>query len=332
MNRFLDTFVAVQMLLCSFVSALRSEEPALERVQVIDLAGPNGRLDHLALDRKHGRLFVANMANSSLDIVDLRVGKLVKQIPGQKGIQGIAYAPDLDRIFAGVGEDGVCNVFDGANYQLLKSLPMADADNVRYEPRHRRVYVSHAPKGLAVIDAQSLSVITDIALPAAPESFQLEKDRARLYLNTPRPSQVVVVDTEQHQVIKTYPVTLAHDNYPMALDEANHRIITGCRRQPKLVVLDSESGKEVAGVPIPGDTDDVFYDGARKRVYVSCGAGSLAIIRQANPNDYEADSTLPTVKVARTSFFDPVESRLYLVIPRHEGSNGPQVWIYQARP
>jgi len=332
MNRLVELLVVTLVLPCSVATRLGAEEPALKRVQVIVLAGPNGRLDHLALDRKHARLFISNMANSSLDIVDLKSGKPVKQIPGQRGIQGIAYAEDLDRIFAGVGEAGVCNVFDGASYQLLKSLPLADADNVRYEPRHRRIYVSHAPKGLAVIDAEGLAVFTDMALPAAPESFQLETHRPRLYLNTPRPSQVVVVDTEKNQVLKTYPVKLAHDNYPMALDEASHRIMIGCRRQPKLVVVDAESGKEVAGVPIPGDTDDVFYDAARKRVYASCGAGFLAVIRQVDPDHYEVVSRLPTVKLARTSLFDPVEGRLYLIVPRHEGSKGPQVWVYEAGP
>jgi hypothetical protein len=301
-------------------------------VQIIDLKGPSSRLDHLALDAKHKRLFVANMANASLDIVDLTEGKLVKQITGQKGIQGIAYAPDLDRIFVGVGEDGFCNIFDGGSYRLLKSIPLPDADNVRYEPRTERIYVGHAEKALAVIDARSLELLADIKLPAAPESFQLEKERPLIYLNTPRPSQVVVIDPEKNAVLKSYPLRAAHENFPMALDEANHRILIGCRRKPMLVVLDSESGNEVAHVEIPGDTDDLFLDARHKRIYVSCGEGFLAVIRQVDADHYELEAKLPTVKVARTSLFDSDASRLYLIVPRHGQTQGPQVWVYQAKP
>ena len=281
--------------------AAAGEQPHLERIQTIQLKGPDGRLDHMALDAERGRLFVANMANSSLDIVDLRKGTLLKQMPGQKGIQGIAYAADLNRIFVGVGEVGVCNAFDGGDLSLLKSWPFPDADNVRYEPRTQRIYVAHAEKALAVINAKSLEVLADIKLPGSPESFQLAKERPRLYLNTPKPSQVAVIDTETDKVIDRYRLTLAQDNYPMALDEADRRIFIGCRRKPVIVVLDSESGREITAVPIPGDSDDVFFDAKRKCIYASCGAGFIAVIRQIDPDRYEMLEKIPTVKVARTS-------------------------------
>src|SRR5207253_6790382 len=135
----------------------RAADPAapLRRVRTISLAGPPGRLDHMALDPVHHRLFVANMPNSSLDVVGLERGKLMKQVPGQHGIQGIAYAPDLDLIFVGNGS-GYFNLFDGRDYRLLKSLHLHDdCDNVRYDPRTHRAYVIHAPRSLAVIAAKT---------------------------------------------------------------------------------------------------------------------------------------------------------------------------------
>src|SRR5947209_15467054 len=89
------------------------EPTSLRLVQTIPLKGASGRLDHMAVDHEHGRLFVANLSNSTLDIVDLKAGKLIRQIPDQKKIQGIAYAAELDRIFVGSGESDACNVFDG---------------------------------------------------------------------------------------------------------------------------------------------------------------------------------------------------------------------------
>jgi DNA-binding beta-propeller fold protein YncE len=313
-------------------SVALSQASPLERIQTIQLKGPHGRLDHLALDATHARLFVANMANGSLDIVDLKKGTLLKQIPDQRGIQGIAYAADPNRIFVGVGEVGVCNVFDGDTFALVKSLPFPDADNVRYDARTQRVYVAHADKALAVINGKTLEVLADIKLPGAPESFQLEKARPRLYLNAPSSYQLVVIDTDANNVIHQYPLKSAKGNFPLALDEADHRLFIGCRRKPMVVVLDTETGKEVTSVPIPDDTDDVFFDAKRKRIYASCGAGFIAVIRQIDADHYETLAKIPTVKLARTSLFDPETGRLYQVVPRHRDSAGPEIWVYQARP
>jgi hypothetical protein len=321
-------------LLVGFGAALAAAaEPAtLELVQTIALKGPPSRLDHLAIDHLHGRLFVANMANSSLDIVDLKAGKLVKQIPGQKGIQGIAYAPDLDRIFVGNEAGGICNVFDGRDYGLLKEVKFADdADNVRYDARTHRAYVAHAEQSLAAIDADKLEVLTDITLPGQPESFQLEKGRPRLYLNVPSAKAVVVIDTDQDKVIARFPLQSAGANYPMALDEEHHRIFVGCRKPPCILVLDSETGKEIVRVPIPGDTDDLFFDGKRRQLYASCGEGFLGVARQTDADRYELVEKIATAKVARTCFFDPDTSRLYLAVPRQQGKQGPEVWVYEAK-
>jgi DNA-binding beta-propeller fold protein YncE len=181
------------------------EPVPLELMQKIELPGPPGkRLDHLALDGKRGRLFVANMANASLDIIDLKAGKLLKSIPGQQGVQGAAYAPEVDRLFVGVGEDGVCNIFDGQEYTLAKSIKLADADNVRFDSRTRRIFVAHADKSLAVLDPKRMEVTAEIRVPGQPEAFQLEAGRPRLYLNVPSQKAVVVIDTEKNQVIKAF--------------------------------------------------------------------------------------------------------------------------------
>jgi DNA-binding beta-propeller fold protein YncE len=308
-------------------------EPAtLELVRTIPLKGAPGRLDHAAIDSKHGRLFVANLSNNSLDVVDLKAGTLIKQVPGQRKIQGIAYAPDLDRIYVGNGIGGECNVFDGRDYKLLKSIKLPGADNVRYLARRQFVYVGHAEKALSVIDARTFEVKATIKLPGRPEGFQLEGKRPRLYMNTVDPTRLVVVDTDANKVLHRYPITLADRAYPMALDEANRRLFIGCRNKPSVVVVDSESGKEVASVELPADIDDLFYDARNRRLYASCGAGALAVLRQRDADHYEVIEKIPTVKLARTCFFDPAGGLLYLFVPRQEGQPGPTVRVYRPRP
>jgi DNA-binding beta-propeller fold protein YncE len=248
----------------------------LKLLQTIPLKGAPGRLDHMAIDSKGGRLFVANLSNNSLDVVDLKAGKLVKQVPGQTKIQGIAYAPDVDRIFVG--------------------------------------------NGIAV------------KLPGRPQAFLLGPGRSRLYLNALGPSVVVVIDTDKNEVLHRWPLKLADRGYPIALDESNRRLFVAAREKPVIVVLNADSGEAITAVPIPADVDDLFYDARRKRLYASCGEGVLAVVRQRGPDHYEMLEKIPTVKLARTCFFDPAADRLYLGLPRQEGKEGPEIQVYRPLP
>ena len=150
--------------------------------------------------------------------------------------------------------------------------------------------------------------------------------------NIPSPTQVVVIDTDKNEVVKSYPLKMAAANYALALDEPNHRLFIGCRKKPMVVVMDSETGAEIAGVGIPADTDDLFYDAKRKRIYVSCGEGYIAVIRQVDADHYELLDPVPTVKDARTCYFEPETGRLYLAVPRQPDKKGPEIWVYKARP
>jgi DNA-binding beta-propeller fold protein YncE len=320
--------------LAACLAVLPPAAPAaeLELVQTIALKGKPGNLDHLAIDAKRQRLFVANKPNNTLDIVDLAAGKLLEQKPNQTAIQGLAYAADLDRVFVGLGSNGLCNVFDGNSYRIVKTIKFQDdADNVRYNPATHLTYVAHAENALGVIDARTFALKADIKLPGAAEAFQMEKARPLMYLNTPSPSAVVVIDTQKNEVVKSYPVKMAEGGHPLALDEAAHRVYVGCRKEPMVVVLDTETGKEVAGVPIPGDVDDLYVDPQRKRLYASCGEGFLVVLEQKDADHVEVLEKVPTMKGAKTCLYVPQTGRLYLAVPRQEGKEGPEIHVYQVK-
>ncbi len=326
----------MKLVCCAVIAALAfvlaAPAAELELVQKIELKGKAGGLDHLALDTKRDRLLLANKANNTLDVIDLKSGKIVEQKPNQTAIQGVVYIPDLDRIFVGLGSHGLCNAFDAENYKALKTINFVDdADNVRYNRAKGVVYVAHAEKALGVVDARSFAKKADIKLPAAAESFVIESQRPRLYLATPEPSQIVVIDTDANKIVTTYPIKSASGGHPVALDEANHRIFVGCRKEPMIVVLNTESGKEVVSVPIPGDVDDLFYDARSKRLYASCGEGALAVIEQQDADHYRILEKVETAKGAKTCLYVPESGRLYLAVPRQEGKEGPEVWVYQVK-
>jgi DNA-binding beta-propeller fold protein YncE len=315
------------------VSVRAADQASLELVQTIVLKGKAGGLDHVALDAGRDRLFVANKVNNTMDIVDLKAGKLLQQIKGQQGIQGISYAPDLDRIYVGLGGQGLFNIFDAKTYRPLKTIKFADdSDNVRYDSRSNLVYVAHAENALGVVDGKTLSLKTDIKLPGEAEGFQIEKGRPRMYLCVPSPCQLVVIDTDKNDIANTYPLQRAGGATAVALDEANHRVFVGCRKEPILVVVDSETGKEITGVPIAAEVDDLFYDAQRKRLYASCGEGYVVVVQQKDADNYEVLEKIPTAKGAKTSLFVPETGKLYLAVPRQEDKPGPEIRIYQAKP
>ncbi len=314
------------------IPAPAADPSSLELVQTIVLKGKAGKLDHLSLDQKRERLFLANTSNGTLDVVDLKAGKLLRQVTGQPGIQGVAYAADIDRVFVGLGTGGLCNVFDGADYKPLKTVKFADdADNVRYDPARHLVFVAHAEKALGVIDAKTFALKADIKLPGTAEGFQIETGRPRLYVVIPTPSQVAVIDTDRKEIVSNYPLKMAGNGHPLALDEANKRIFIGCRQAPMVVVMDSETGKEITGVPVPEGIDDLFYDARRKRLYASCADGFVAVIRQMDADHYEVQEKVATAKQAKTSYLDAANGRLYVAVPRQPGKPGPEIRVYRIR-
>src|SRR5262249_15431441 len=152
---------------------------------------------------------------------------------------------------------------DGRTYELLHSVKLDDADNVRYDPRAKLVYVTHAENAISAIDPKTYAVTATVKLPGAPEALQLDPGRPRLDVNVLRPARACVEDTQTNVVVATHLVKLADANCPLALDPAGGRVYVGCRRPPAVVALDAATGKEVGIVTIPNDVDDLFLDAKR---------------------------------------------------------------------
>ena len=138
----------------------------------------------------------------------------------------------------------------------------------------------------------------------------------------------VVDESQKHIVSKTWTITNAQNNFPMAIDETNHRLFIGTRDPPKLIVFDTNSGKVVSVLDIANDADDIFYDTAKKRVYVSCGEGFINVFQQQDANHYNAIVSIPTAQGARTSLFVPELHRFYLAVP-HVADQESEIFVYQ---
>src|SRR6266478_1196161 len=149
-----------------------------------------------------------------------------------------------------------------------------DADNLRYDSDRKRIYVGHGSGALGEIDEQG-NKVGEIKLDAHPESFQLEKDTPRIYVNLPKSRKIAVLDRDKRTILATWPLGMMLANYPMALDQADHRLFVMTRFPARLLVFDTATGKTVQRLPAVGDCDDMFYDQIRKRIYASGGEGAI---------------------------------------------------------
>ncbi len=324
------TLVVGLMLLAAMGYAESGMPLHLERT--IPLPGVQGRIDHMAVDLAGERLFIAALGNNTVEVIDLRVGKRIRSITGLSEPQGVIYLPEFRRLFVTNGGNGSCKVFDGNSLGLLDIVKFsADADNIRYEPQTKQVYVGFGAGALGTFDAKNGKRLWDVQLAGHPESFQLETMGPRIFVNVRPANQVAVIDKKKREVTAIWPVQDAKDNFPMALDESNHRLFIGCRNPAKIIIYDTESGKAVGSLDVAGDIDDIFYDSKTKRLYASCGEGFLVVFQQTDSNHYAVMARISTAKGARTSLFIPEQGRLYLAVP-HYGEQQAEVRIYTVQP
>jgi DNA-binding beta-propeller fold protein YncE len=312
-------------LMASFVFGLavlaehaRSEsEPKL--LKKIDLPGVSGRIDHMVVDLESNRLFVAALGNNSVEVVDLAGDRVIKSLTGFEEPQGVLLLPEKHQLIVTNGGNRYVSVYDARSLEKLKRIELkGDNDNIRDEPGTKLAYIgcgSGKDSALAILDTASYSKVAEIALSGHPESFQLEQDGTRIFVNVPPSGTVEVIDRRQGRVVKSWPLG-AKKNYPMALDEAHKRLFVGTRDPAKLLVLDTETGATIASLDSVGDADDVFYIRSSGKVYVSGGEGFIYTFHQQDADHYSLVNQVPTAKGARTSLYVPERDQLLVAAPK----------------
>jgi DNA-binding beta-propeller fold protein YncE len=320
--------VAALLLVGGFVHA--QEPKALTLNGRVELPNVNGRIDHFTADLNGQRLFMAALGNRTVEVIDVQSGKRLRTLTDLAEPQGVYYDASTNRLFAACAKDGTTKVFDAGSFQLFDAVKFSgDADNIRYDARGRRIIVGYGDGALGFLDLHGKKN-GEIALDAHPESFQLEKIGTRVFVNVPDQKQIQVADLVKNAVIGKWPVTSALKNYPMALDEGHHRLLIGCRTPARMLVFDTETGKQTASIEIVGDTDDLFYDAVRSRVYVIGGQGFVDVFEQKGADRYERSAHYPTAAGARTGLFVVEWGKLFVAVP-HRGEQGAAVLIYEAK-
>ncbi len=322
---------SVALLAAQDQAITQGETPALKLEAKIPLGNVSGRIDHMAVDLTQQRLFVAELGNNTVGIINLGGRNVIRTLDGLKEPQGIAYLPSTDTLYVANAGDGSVRLFRGSDYAAAGQIDLGeDADNIRLDVPANQIIVGYGSGSLAVIDAANSRKIADIPLSVHPEGFQLDPGSNRIFVNLPKAQAIAVVDHQSGRQTATWPMSIAEGNFPMALDQAARHVLVAFRNPAKLGVFSMDDGRLIASPDICGDADDLFVDAKRHRVYVSCGQGFLDVLDAAQ-GAYRRVSRIATVSGARTSLFVPEMDRLMLAV-RASAEEPAAIWVFQPVP
>jgi len=299
-------------------------------IQTIPLLHVKGGFDLMAIDLAGRRLFLNAEDNNTTEVIDLAAGRLAHTITDGTEPKWVVYRPELRRLYIANGT-GAVRVYDSETFAFQRAIQFREkANNLRFDPQTRELFVGVGKTfgAIGVVDTRKDSITAEIPLANFPKQFEL--DGNRIYVNVPEANHVAVIDRKLKKVVATWPVAAAKDNVPMALDRASHRLFVGCE-PGKLAVLDTVTGQPVATVDIAPEPDGIYFDAKRRQLYVSCGDGSLDVIRQKDADHYEPAGRVPTAKGAATSLFVPELERLFLAVPQRDGQTA-ELRVYSTTP
>ena len=333
------TFVILFVMLGLFARKMQGQQSApLKLVQTFKLsADVKGNFDHFAIDPAGNRLFATPEAYKAVLVFDLKTGNLIHKISGIEKPHAILFRPDLKRLYVTDGEAGDVKIVDSESYAILSTVRLLeDADSIGYDPATKFLYIDNGGGDvhqtysmLSVVDTTAAEKVADIKIDGDTlEAMVLEKGSSRIFVNNKAKSQVDVIDREKRTLLASWPITLAKTNVAIAYDEANHRLFVACR-SGGIVVLDTQSGKEITALPITKGVDDLVFDPTSKRMYASCD-GDVSIYQQTSPDNYKLLDKVPTGPLARTALLVPQLNRYFVAVPQH-GTTNAEVLVFEVR-
>jgi DNA-binding beta-propeller fold protein YncE len=332
------TVVMLCMTLGLFAGKMQAQESApLKLVQTFKLpVDVKGNFDHFAIDLAGNRLFATPEAYKAVLVFDLKTGKLIHKITGIEKPHAILYREDLKRLYVTDGDAGDVKIVDSDSYAILSSVKLLeDSDSIGYDAVTKYLYIDNGGGDvhqtysmLSVVNTTAGKKVADIKVDGDTlEAMVLEKSSNRIFLNNKAKSQVDVIDREKRTLITSWPITLAKTNVAMAYDEANHRLFVACR-SGGIVVLDTQSGKEITVLAITKGVDDLVFDPASKRLYASCDGD--ASVYETSPDKYKLLGKVPTGPLARTALLVPQLSRYFVAVPQH-GTSNAEIQVFEVQ-
>jgi len=293
--------------------------------------GGEGGWDILTIDPTANRLYLSHA--TKVVVVDLGKSSVMGEITDTPGVHAFVAVPELQRGFSSNGKEAKASVVDLKTLKTVSKIGTgANPDAIAYEPNRRELYVfNHTGNSCTVIDAKSASVITTIQLGGSPEFAAVDEAAGRIYCNIEDKSEVAVIDTSKHEVIARWPLAPGEEPSGIALDARHHRLFAGCHNKT-MVMLDTNTGKLIANVPIGAGVDGCAFDDSTQFAFASCGDGTATIAKEDAANKLTVVQVLKTERGARTMALDPTTHRIYLPTAQFAPAPSPSPGASPARP
>ncbi|HEY2341933.1 MAG TPA: YncE family protein [Chthoniobacteraceae bacterium] len=273
--------------------------------------GGEGGWDILTIDSPAQRLYLSHA--TKVVVVDLAKGAIAGEITDTPGVHAFVAVPELGRGFSSNGQEAKASVVDLTTLKTTSKIATGEGpDAIAYDGKRGELYVfNHKGNAATVIDAKESKVVATIPLGGSPEFGVADETAGRIYVNIEDKSEVAVIDAAKHEVVARWPLAPGEEPSGIALDEKNHRLFATCNNK-MMAMLDTESGKVVATVPIGEHVDGCAFDPATQLAFASCGEGVTTIAKEEAPDKLTVVQTLKTERGARTIALDPVTHRIYL--------------------
>jgi len=289
----------------------------------------DGGFDYVTLDSSARRIYLSH--GTQVDVLDADSGKVVGAIPDTPGVHGIAIASDFKHGFTSNGRENKVSMFDPSSLQLIKKIDVGKGpDGIYYDPATKRVFTNnHGSHDISAIDAASGEVVGTVKAEGDGEQAVIGAD-GMIYVNSEDTAEVVVFDPKTLEVKKRFPIGVAETPTGLAYDAKTNRLFIGCRKEPKLVVMDSGTGKVITSFPIGSGVDFAAFDPGSGLIFLSCGDGTLSVYHEKSADEYEDAGAVMTQRSAKTMAFDPKTKKIFLPaaefveIPASDPSKRPQ--------
>jgi len=310
--------ILTTVLLISGLAPLTLKAQTYVADKTISLTGDGG-YDYLAIDKVNNRLYVSH--GTQVNVIDLATDKEVGSIDDMKGVHGIAIVNKLNRGFITDGRTNAVVAFDIKTLKTITTISLTDAkgpDAITYDPYSDRIFSFNGESNnSSVIDPKTLKQVGTVALGGGPE-FAVPDGKGKIYNNLEDKNSLNVIDSKTLKVLKNYPLAPCGGPTGLALDAANQRVFTVCRENKGMSVVDINTGKVTATIPIGAGVDAVAYDAETKLVFVSNGDGTTTIIKQKSTDEYSVIQTLKTALRAKTLALDTKTHKIYLSVAEFE--------------
>lgn len=284
--------------------------------------GGEGGWDYLSVDSANHRLYVTH--GNQVVVIDTQADKVIGKIADTPGVHGFAVAPDLGRGFASNGRENTVSIVDLGTLKTLRKVDTGtNPDAILFEPTQREVYAFNGrSQSVTVIAAATGKVVASVPLGGKPEFAVCDPEAGRVYNNIEDKNEIAVLDAKTHAVVNRWPIAPGEEASGLAIDLAHHRLFACCGNE-KLVMLDSQSGKVVASVPVGPGVDAAAFDPGTQLAFASAGGnGTVTVAHEDSPDKLTVVQTLTTEKGARTMTIDPTTHRLYLASAKFEAGTG----------